>query len=170
MTSLQSMGSPAEEAEESSQKPDEEVTETTAMLGNEEEVKHIGTIEAWSRGGLTNKCACQGAPDFVTLLITIFSVLMMLVTFPFSLIFVIKVVAEYERAVVYRLGLTLPGGVRGPGLIFLIPCIDDYEKIDMRTQTFNVPPQEILTKDSVTVFVNAVMYYRVSDAESAVNE
>ena len=45
-----------QEAEESSQKPDEEVTETTAMLGNEEEVKHIGTIEAWSRGGLTNKC------------------------------------------------------------------------------------------------------------------
>ena len=70
---------------------------------------------------------------------------------------------------VYRLGLTLPGAVKGPGIFFILPCIDDYEKIDMRTQNFSVPPQEILTKDSVTVYVNAVMYYRVRDAESAVN-
>ena len=89
---------------------------------------------------------------------------------------------EYERAVIFRLGLLLTGGTRGPGVFFILPCVDVFEKIDMRTQTFNVPPQEvhyvhidikcwkvkerllfyqILTKDSVTVFVNAIMYYKV---------
>ena len=49
---------------------------------------------------------------------------------------------EYERAVIFRLGLLLTGGTRGPGVFFILPCVDVYEKIDMRTQTFNVPPQE----------------------------
>ena len=78
----------------------------------------------------------------------------------------------------------MTGGARGPGVFFIIPCVDIYEKIDMRTQTYDVPPQEvqiitqniiflmgvvkILTKDSVTVFVNAIMYYKVKDATSAV--
>ena len=61
-------------------------------------------------------------------------------------------------------GRLLSGGARGPGVFFVIPCVDIYEKIDMRTATFEIPPQEILTKDSVTVFVNAIMYYRVTDA------
>merc|ERR1711874_187706 len=59
------------------------------------------------------------------------------------------------------------GGARGPGVFFVIPCVDVYEKIDMRSQTFEIPPQEILTKDSVTVFVNAIMYYKVRDATCA---
>ena len=87
-----------------------------------------------------------------------------------------KVVQEYERAVIFRLGRLLSGGARGPGVFFVIPCVDVYEQIDMRSQTFEIPPQEvesdlqgldnvvvdiqILTKDSVTVFVNAIMYYR----------
>ncbi len=50
---------------------------------------------------------------------------------------------EYERAVIFRLGLLLSGGARGPGVFFIIPCVDIYEKIDMRTQTFDVPPQEV---------------------------
>ena len=50
---------------------------------------------------------------------------------------------EYERAVIFRLGLLLTGGTRGPGVFFILPCVDVYEKIDMRTQTFNVPPQEV---------------------------
>ena len=74
---------------------------------------------------------------------------------------------EYERAVIFRLGLLLTGGTRGPGVFFILPCVDIFEKIDMRTQTFNVPPQEILTKDSVTVFVNAIMYYKVRFRESS---
>merc|ERR1719266_1506513 len=91
-----------------------------------------------------------------------------LVSLPLSLVCVVKVVQEYERAVIFRLGRLLAGGARGPGVFFIIPCVDIYEKIDMRTQTFDVPPQEILTKDSVTVFVNAIMYYKVKDATLAV--
>ena len=92
---------------------------------------------------------------------------------------------EYERAVIFRLGRLLSGGARGPGVFFIIPCVDVYEKIDMRTQTYEIPPQEvskvrvccfsvknivfqILTKDSVTVFVNAIMYYKVRCPTSAV--
>merc|ERR1719402_1379798 len=63
---------------------------------------------------------------------------------------------------------THAGGARGPGVFFVLPCVDIFEKIDMRTATHEVPPQEILTKDSVTVYVNAIMYYKVSDAISAV--
>ena len=62
-------------------------------------------------------------------------------TLPFSLCLVIKVVQEYERAVIFRLGRLLSGGARGPGVFFII--VDIYEKIDMRTQTFDVPPQEV---------------------------
>ena len=53
-------------------------------------------------------------------------------------------------------------------MFFVIPCLDVYEKIDMRTATYEIPPQEILSKDSVTVFVNAIMYYKVQDATSVV--
>merc|ERR1719308_140150 len=93
---------------------------------------------------------------------------MILATLPLSLIFTVKVVPEYERAVIFRLGRLLTGGARGPGVFFIIPCVDIYEKIDMRTATYEIPPQEILTKDSVTVFVNSIMYYKVRDATSAV--
>ena len=52
-------------------------------------------------------------------------------------------VKEYERAVVFRLGRLLTGGARGPGVFFIIPCVDIYEKIDMRTKTYEIPPQEV---------------------------
>merc|ERR1719233_1297566 len=100
--------------------------------------------------------------------LTIVSLVLILASLPLSLFCVVKVVQEYERAVIFRLGRLLTGGARGPGVFFVIPCVDVYEKIDMRSQTFDVPPQEILTKDSVTVFVNAIMYYKVKDATSAV--
>lgn len=58
-----------------------------------------------------------------------------------------KVVQEYERAVMFRLGRILPGGARGPGMFFIVPCIDSYTKIDLRTVTFDVPPQEVSTKN-----------------------
>ena len=51
---------------------------------------------------------------------------------------------EYERAVIFRLGRLLTGGARGPGVFFIIPCVDIYEKIDMRSQTFEIPPQEVM--------------------------
>ena len=66
----------------------------------------------------------------------------MFVTLPFSLCLVIKVVQEYEKTVIFRLGRILTGGARGPGVFFIIPCVDIYEVIDMRVQNFSVPPQE----------------------------
>ena len=60
-----------------------------------------------------------------------------------------------------RLGRVLSGGAKGPGLFFILPCIDNIITVDLRTVTFDVPPQEILSKDSVTITVDAVCYYRV---------
>ena len=62
----------------------------------------------------------------------------------------------------------MSGGARGPGIFFVLPCLDNYIKVDLRTVTFDVPPQEILTKDSVTVAVDAVVYYRTADPTMSV--
>ncbi|CAG9801544.1 unnamed protein product [Chironomus riparius] len=86
------------------------------------------------------------------------------ITMPFSLLVCFKVVQEYERAVIFRLGRLMVGGAKGPGIFFILPCIDAYARVDLRTRTYDVPPQEVLTKDSVTVSVDAVVYYRVSNA------
>jgi len=87
---------------------------------------------------------------------------------PISIWGCIKVVQEYERAVIFRLGRLKSGGAKGPGLFFIIPCIDTYRCVDLRTGAFDVPPQEILTRDSVTVSVDAVVYYQVSNPLSAI--
>uniref|UniRef100_A0A1B6J1H7 Band 7 domain-containing protein n=1 Tax=Homalodisca liturata TaxID=320908 RepID=A0A1B6J1H7_9HEMI len=97
------------------------------------------------------------------------SILLLVVTFPISVFLSFKVVQEYERAVIFRLGRLRQGGARGPGIFFILPCIDTYCKVDLRTVSFDVPPQEVLTKDSVTVTVDAVVYYRVDKPLSAVN-
>ncbi|XP_023216573.1 mechanosensory protein 2-like isoform X2 [Centruroides sculpturatus] len=102
-------------------------------------------------------------------LLTSISVLLIIFTFPFSLFLCVKVVQEYERAVIFRLGRLLRGGAKGPGIFFIVPCIDTYCKVDLRTVSFDVPPQEILSKDSVTVAVDAVVYYRISNATIAVS-
>ncbi|XP_078604631.1 stomatin-like isoform X8 [Branchiostoma floridae x Branchiostoma japonicum] len=101
-------------------------------------------------------------------IITIISYIIVICTFPVALCICIKVVQEYERAVIFRLGRLLPGGAKGPGIFFILPCTDDYKKVDLRTISFDVPPQEILTKDSVTVSVDAVVYFRVSNATISV--
>ncbi|XP_076316380.1 mechanosensory protein 2-like isoform X2 [Tachypleus tridentatus] len=108
------------------------------------------------------------SPGICAYLLTGVSVLLIIVTFPFSFLFCIKVVQEYERAVIFRLGRLLRGGAKGPGIFFIIPCIDTYCKVDLRTVSFDVPPQEILSKDSVTVAVDAVVYYRISNATISV--
>ena len=61
------------------------------------------------------------------------------------------------------------GGAKGPGIFFIIPCTDSYQKVDLRTVSFDVPPQEVLSRDSVTVSVDAVVYYRVSNPTMATN-
>ncbi len=78
----------------------------------------------------------------------------------------IKVLNEYERAVLFRLGRIRE--IKGPGLIIIIPGIDKIIRIDMRTITMDVPPQDVITKDNVSIKVNAVVYFRVMDANAAV--
>lgn len=74
----------------------------------------------------------------------------------------VKILREYERAVVFRLGRVLPAA-KGPGLIFLIPLIDKAERVDLRVVTMDVPSQDVITRDNVSVKVNAVVYFRILD-------
>ncbi len=78
----------------------------------------------------------------------------------------IRILNEYERGVIFRLGRIID--TKGPGLIILIPIVDKMVRIDMRTITMDVPPQDVITKDNVSIKVNAVVYFRVIDANSAV--
>ncbi|XP_011233707.2 stomatin-like protein 3 [Ailuropoda melanoleuca] len=96
------------------------------------------------------------------------SLLLMIITFPISIWMCLKIIKEYERAVVFRLGRIQADKARGPGLILVLPCIDVFVKVDLRTVTCNIPPQEILTRDSVTTQVDGVVYYRIYSAVSAV--
>ncbi|CAJ0574947.1 unnamed protein product, partial [Mesorhabditis spiculigera] len=91
------------------------------------------------------------------------------VTFPFSLFFCIKIVTEYKRMVVYRLGRVPNHKPMGPGVVILLPCIDDYKTVDLRTMSYDVPSQEMLTRDSVTVSVDAAVYYRTSDPVASIS-
>ena len=79
----------------------------------------------------------------------------------------VKVAREYERGVIFRLGRLLPEP-KGPGLFLLIPIIDRMVKVDLRTVTLNVPPQEVITKDNVPVRVNAVAYFRIVEPKAAI--
>ncbi len=83
------------------------------------------------------------------------------------LISAIKVAREYERGVIFRLGRLLPEP-KGPGLFILIPIVDRMVKVDLRTITLNVPPQEVITKDNVPVRVNAVAYFRIVEPKAAI--
>ncbi|MEW6095488.1 MAG: slipin family protein [bacterium] len=80
----------------------------------------------------------------------------------------IKILREYERGVVFRLGRLV--GARGPGIIYIIPLFEQWNKIDLRTVTMDIPPQEIITRDNVTVRVNAVCYFRVLNPSDAVTK
>lgn len=82
----------------------------------------------------------------------------------------IRILREYERGVVFRLGRLINGGVKGPGLIFLIPLIDKMVKVSLRTVVLDVPTQDIITQDNVSIKVNAVVYFRVIQAEKAIVE
>jgi regulator of protease activity HflC (stomatin/prohibitin superfamily) len=78
----------------------------------------------------------------------------------------IKIVQEYERGVIFRLGRLV--GAKGPGLFFIIPIVDRIVKVDLRVVTLDVPSQEAITKDNVTLKVNAIVYYRVIDPSAAI--
>ena len=78
----------------------------------------------------------------------------------------VRIVREYERLVVFRLGRLV--GERGPGLVLLVPVLETAVKVGLRTVTMDVPPQDVITRDNVTVKVNAVVYFRVVDSRSAI--
>ncbi len=89
-------------------------------------------------------------------------VLVVLILIPMT----VKIVTEYERGVIFRLGRLI--GAKGPGLFLIIPFVDRMVKVDLRVVTMDVPSQEVITKDNVTVRVNAVVYFRVVDPEASV--
>jgi regulator of protease activity HflC (stomatin/prohibitin superfamily) len=99
------------------------------------------------------------APSFMSLLFILFMVVYFLSS-------AIKILKEYERGVVFRLGRVIP--VRGPGLVIIWPIIDKLIKVSLRIVTMDVPSQDIITKDNITVKVNAVVYFRVMDPIKAV--
>lgn len=84
----------------------------------------------------------------------------------------IKVIKEYERAVIFRLGrlLAAPKGPKGPGLIIVIPFIDKFVRVNLRLVAMDVPPQDVITKDNVSIKVNAVVYFRVVEPNRAITE
>lgn len=97
---------------------------------------------------------------------SIFGFILLIVFGSIILFNLIKVLAEYERGVIFRLGRLL--SVKGPGLIILIPGIDRMVKVSLRTVVLDVPPQDVITKDNVSIKVNAVVYFRVVQPEKAI--
>src|SRR3989440_5691014 len=97
-------------------------------------------------------------------LIAVAIFLFLIVLFLFA---AVKVGREYERGIVFRLGRLFPQP-RGPGLIFLIPIVDKMVRVDLRTITLTIPPQEVITKDNVPVRVNAVAYFRIVEPQQAI--
>ena len=96
----------------------------------------------------------------VALIVVLFLVVLFLIS-------AIKVAREYERGIIFRLGRLLPQP-KGPGLFILIPIVDRMVKVDLRTITLNIPPQEVITKDNVPVRVNAVAYFRIVEPKNAI--
>ncbi len=93
-----------------------------------------------------------------------FPLVILLILIPY----IFRILKEYERAVVYTLGRSSP--VKGPGLIVLIPAIQKMVRVDLRVQTMNVPSQDVISRDNISVKVNAVVYLRVVDADKSVNQ
>jgi regulator of protease activity HflC (stomatin/prohibitin superfamily) len=98
--------------------------------------------------------------EYILLIIIIFLVLLLSSS--------IKIMAEYQRIVIFRLGRLQ--GIKGPGLVFIIPIIDSIIKLDLRTRVIDVPKQRVITEDNVTVDVDAVVYFRITDPQKAVVE
>jgi regulator of protease activity HflC (stomatin/prohibitin superfamily) len=94
--------------------------------------------------------------------------IVLIIFLAFIVMNIIKILREYERGVIFRLGRLIQ--VKGPGIIILIPLVDKLVKVDLRTITFDVPAQDIITKDNISVKVNAVIYFRVVDPARAITD
>ena len=101
-------------------------------------------------------------PNFLARLLTVFGYMLAIPLFPMA----IKIVQEYERGVIFRLGRLV--GARGPGLFFIIPIVERMVKVDLRIVTMDVPRQDVITQDNVTVKVDAVIYFRVTNPDDSV--
>jgi len=99
-------------------------------------------------------------------------VFVVIIVFAVMILFnAIRILREYERGVIFRLGRLISGyGVKGPGLILLIPIIDKMVKVSLRTVVHDVPPQDVITQDNVSIKVNAVVYFRVVEPQKAIVE
>ncbi|XP_034722933.1 stomatin (EPB72)-like 3a [Etheostoma cragini] len=115
------------------------------------EISSVENVEAKHTRGL----GCFGW------LLVLMSLLFVTATFPLTIFLCVKIVQEYERAVIFRLGRITDRKPKGPGLFFILPCTDTFVKVDLRTVSFDIPPQEILTRDSVTVSVDGVVFFRI---------
>lgn len=99
-------------------------------------------------------------------IMTLLSWLVFICTFPLSLCFCLKVIQEYEKAAICKLG-RLKKNLKGPGMIIVLPMTESFQRIDMRQKTLNIPRQDVITKDSVSISVDAVIYCRTFDPYSS---
>ncbi|KAM5203047.1 podocin [Hipposideros larvatus] len=149
-------GNPAE-----TRAPGATVVDVDEVRGSGEEGTEVVALLESERPEEGTKSSGLGACEW---LLVLSSLLFIIVTFPFSVWFCIKVVQEHERVIIFRLGHLLPGRAKGPGLFFFLPCLDTYHKVDLRLQTLEIPFHEVVTKDLFIMEVDAVCYYRMENA------
>ncbi|XP_055274779.1 podocin [Moschus berezovskii] len=137
------------------------VVDVDEVRGSGEEGTEVVALLESERPEEGTKSSSLGACEW---LLVLTSLLFIIVTFPFSIWFCIKVVQEYERVIIFRLGHLLPGRAKGPGLFFFLPCLDTYHKVDLRLQTLEIPFHEIVTKDMFVMEIDAICYYRMENA------
>ncbi|XP_015282159.1 PREDICTED: podocin [Gekko japonicus] len=136
------------------------VVDVDDVVSFDEEMEVMALLESEKLEEDT-KSVGLGVCEWVLVLL---SVLAILITFPISIWFCMKIVREYERAVLFRFGRILRGRPRGPGLFFFLPCLDTYHKIDLRLKTLEIPFYEVITKDMASLEVDTVCYYRMENA------
>ncbi|CAB4017773.1 stomatin 1 [Paramuricea clavata] len=109
----------------------------------------------------TERISANKTVDVIGWIITFIAYVFAILTLPVSVFCCVKIIQDYERAVIFRLGRLQP--VKQPGVIFILPCIDKWDRVDMRVKAFNVPPQKILTKDQAAVLVGATVQFLIKD-------
>uniref|UniRef100_A0A914C1T8 Band 7 domain-containing protein n=1 Tax=Acrobeloides nanus TaxID=290746 RepID=A0A914C1T8_9BILA len=114
---------------------------------------------------VTNESERKSVGDFgvCSQILIILTYILVILTFPITIFYCIKIVLEYERAVIFRLGRLVSGEAKGPGLFFILPCIDTYQKVDLRVISYNVPPQETVLDDATEKWGVTVERVEVKD-------
>ncbi|XP_057170963.1 podocin [Ursus arctos] len=142
------------------------VVDVDEVRGSGEEGTEVVALLESERPEEGTKSSGLGACEW---LLVLTSLLFIIVTFPFSIWFCIKVAQEYERVIIFRLGHLLPGRAKGPGLFFFLPCLDTCHKVDLRLQTLEIPFHEVVTKDMFIMEIDAICYYRMENASLLLN-